>query len=104
MSNMSTAAPTTPCPIIPAAGCDVIHLTIWGAPCWVEYEIEPESGDGWDEPHMPEEVIIMGVVINGVLCNGADVPDDVVDGWVERITAARRRGKAEGRLTFAEAA
>jgi hypothetical protein len=57
----------------PPAGC-AFHTTILGdAEVLVEYEFEPESGDGFNEPHESASVTVLQLLINGKWCDAEDI-------------------------------
>jgi hypothetical protein len=76
----------------PQRGCQ-FHTTILGdAEVLVEYEYEPASGDGWNEPHEPATVTVLQLFINGKWCDASDILDE---DRIEKIEVEIVEGMAE---------
>lgn len=70
----------------PARGCHFLHSYFGAASVVVEYEIEPASGDGWNEPRYEAEVTILRVLLNGVWCDAEDVASERTrQRWAEEV-------------------
>ena len=67
-----------------ASGCGLQQVHLGDADVWVEYEYEPASGDGWDEPREEATVTVIGVFLNGVMCS-ADVAPQMIEEWEVEI-------------------
>ena len=68
-----------------AAGCGLHETTLGEAAVWVEYEYEPASGDGWNEPREQATVSVTGVLINGKLCKAQDVAPHMLEEWAVEV-------------------
>ena len=67
----------------PQNGCFYTECHLGDADVLVEYEHEPSSGDGWNEPRYEESITPIQALINGVWvdCNGFD--SDVIERWTQ---------------------
>lgn len=64
-------------------GCVIERMVLGDADVLVEFECEPASGDGWNEPRYEASVEAIQVYINGAWCDIADVGcEDAADRWV----------------------
>lgn len=72
----------------PSGGCHHAELYLGNSRVLVEFEAEPASGDGWNEPRHEATVAPLRVLINGVWndCNRV-VPEVVIERWTETILA-----------------
>ena len=65
-----------------ARGCSLAYLTFGPLEVAVEYEFEPASGDGWNEPRYEASVSVLRVYLNGCWCDAADVASaDQITKW-----------------------
>lgn len=88
--------------VMPQAGCQVERMTLGSADVLVEFECEPESGDGWNEPHYDASVIPLQVFINGAWCDIGDVvPEATATAWSVEV---QQRWADEADAAKAEAA
>ena len=70
------------------AGCYHATLPLGAASVLVEFEHEPEEGDGWNEPHHNETVAVLRVFLNGVWCDAQDcIPEAVIERWEASLLA-----------------
>lgn len=70
----------------PQRGTQHAWLLLAEAEVLVEYEVEPEEGDGWHEPHHPEQINILGVFINGHWLDASEcIPEPVLDRWRDQL-------------------
>lgn len=82
----------------PARGCHFLHSYFGAASVVVEYEVEPASGDNWNEPRYEAEVTILRVLLNGVWCDAEDVASERTrQRWAEEVfeSIADERAAAE---------
>lgn len=88
----------------PARGCHFLHSYFGAASVVVEYEIEPASGDGWNEPRYEAEVTILRVLLNGVWCDAEDVASEKTrQRWAEEVFESIADEKAADAESEAEA-
>lgn len=88
--------------VMPQNGCLIERMTLGDSDVLVEFECEPASGDGWDEPRVESSVEAIQVYINGSWLDIGDVvPESVADGWVEK---AQERWQDEADAARIEAA
>ncbi len=65
-----------------ARGCHLAYLVFGPLEVAVEYEFEPASGDGWNEPRYEASVSVLRVYLNGYWCDAADVASgDQITKW-----------------------
>ena len=65
-----------------ARGCSLAYLVFGPLEVAVEYEFEPASGDGWNEPRYEASVSVLRVYLNGCWCDAADVASaDQITKW-----------------------
>ena len=65
-----------------ARGCHLAYLVFGPLEVAVEYEFEPASGDGWNEPRYEASVSVLRVYLNGCWCDAADVASgDQITKW-----------------------
>lgn len=65
-----------------ARGCSLAYLVFGPLEVAVEYEFEPASGDGWNEPRYEASVSVLRVYLNGCWCDAADVAsEDQITKW-----------------------
>jgi len=65
-----------------ARGCSLAYLVFGPLEVAVEYEFEPASGDGWNEPRYEASVSVLRVYLNGCWCDAADVAsEDQISKW-----------------------
>lgn len=57
----------------PQRGCSFHTTTLGDADVLCEYEFEPASGDGWNEPREPATVTLIQLFINGKWCDAEDI-------------------------------
>lgn len=57
----------------PQSGCEFHRTIIGDAEVLCEYEYEPASGDGWNEPREPATVTLIQILVNGKWCDAEDV-------------------------------
>lgn len=70
----------------PSSGCRIAYLPFGPLRVAVEYEAEPEEGDGWNEPHYPASVAVLAVYLNGQWCRADDVATaEQIEAWQEQI-------------------
>lgn len=70
----------------PARGCAFHESNLGAAHVLIEYEVEPASGDGWNEPRYEAQVTVLRVFINGQWCDAEDVASDAtIERWTEEI-------------------
>jgi len=74
--------------LTPQAGCGLHQCILGDADVWVEYEYEPASGDGWNEPREEASVNVICVLINGVMCDAQDVAPHRCEEWAVEIMEA----------------
>ena len=74
--------------LMPRPGCGLHQTSLDDAEVWIEYEYEPASGDGWNEPREEASVTVIGILINGVMCDAQDVAPHMVDEWSVEIMEA----------------
>lgn len=90
--------------LTPQAGC-ALHQTSWGdATVWVELEIQPEEGDGWNEPHHDESVRVIGILVNGRMCDADLADEDTQERWVQEWLDERRIESEQWAIEQREAA
>lgn len=78
-----------------ARGCYISTQTFGAASVEVEYEGEPASGDGWNEPRQKASVDVLRVFLNGVWCDVQDtVPDATIERWEQAILDASEEVEA----------
>lgn len=71
-------------------GCGHQRMILGDAEVLVEFEFEPEDGDGWELPHTPAAFTVIGVLINGVWCSAEDVvPASVIERWEVQLMEER---------------
>ncbi len=69
-----------------ARGCSLAYLVFGPLEVAVEYEFEPASGDGWNEPRYEASVSVLRVYLNGYWCDADDVAsEDQIRRWEERL-------------------
>lgn len=69
-----------------ARGCSLAYLVFGPLEVAVEYEFEPASGDGWNEPRYEASVSVLRVYLNGYWCDAEDVAsEDQIMRWEERL-------------------
>ena len=65
-----------------ARGCSLAYLVFGPLEVAVEYEFEPASGDGWNEPRYEASVSVLRVYLNGHWCDATDVASaDQISKW-----------------------
>ena len=65
-----------------ARGCSLAYLVFGPLEVAVEYEFEPASGDGWNEPRYEASVSVRRVYLNGHWCDAQDVASaDQISKW-----------------------
>ena len=65
-----------------ARGCSLAYLVFGPLEVAVEYEFEPASGDGWNEPRYEASVSVRRVYLNGHWCDAQDVASaDQITKW-----------------------
>ena len=65
-----------------ARGCSLAYLVFGPLEVAVEYEFEPASGDGWNEPRYEASVSVLRVYLNGCWCDAEDVASaDQIAKW-----------------------
>lgn len=70
--------------------CGHARMTLGDATVLVEFEFEPEDGDGWNLPHTPASFTVNGVLINGAWCDPQDVvPASVIERWEVQLMEDR---------------
>ena len=70
----------------PQRGCQFAKLTLGEADVLVEYEVDGEEGDGWNEPYYPATLAIIQVLINGVWVDAEDTfAGHVITKWEAEI-------------------
>jgi len=74
--------------LTPQIGCGLQEATLGDAKVWIEYEYEPASGDGFNEPREEASVTVIGVLINGTMCDAQDVAPHMLDEWSVEVMAA----------------
>ncbi len=67
----------------------------------VEYEVQPEEGDGWNEPHYPEEINVLRAFINGHWIEADVFSQTVID---RRLDAIRERRDEQAQVAADDAA
>lgn len=70
-------------------GCKLTWLVMGDIEVPVEYEHEPASGDGWDEPRLEEQFTLLRAYLNG---RWNDVEDVIPGPVLERWTAGLYEG------------
>lgn len=93
----------------PAAGMCVVPVRIGGACVPVEFEHEPEEGDGWNEPLEPELAIASRVAIGGRWVDIDDLawelePDRLSRSALAAVEAQRRDAALDTALAAREVA
>lgn len=87
--------------LTPQPGC-VLHEVMWGdAYVWIELEVEPETGDGWNEPYCPESVRVIGILINGVMCSADLADEDTQARWIADWMAEREADRTDQQVEAA---
>lgn len=72
--------------VMPQTGCVIERMTLGDADVLVEFECEPASGDGWNEPRHQASVEAIAVYINGAWCDISDIGcEDAADRWVVEV-------------------
>ena len=74
--------------LTPQNGCGLHQTSLGDAEVWIEYEYEPASGDGWNEPREEASVTVIGILINGCMCDASDVAPHMLDEWSVEIMEA----------------
>lgn len=65
----------------PQSGCTLRHLTLDDAEVVVEFEHEPEDGDGWNEPHHAATTTAIQVLVNGCWIPTDLFAPEVIERW-----------------------
>lgn len=72
----------------PASGCHISEQRLGTISVQVEFEGEPASGDGWNEPRHEIEIVVTRVFLHGTWQDAQDVvPQAVIDRWEAAICA-----------------
>lgn len=67
-------------------GCAIEVMDLGNTSAPVEFEVQPASGDGFEEPRFDGSVTPVQVYLNGRWCDIADaVPEEACDRWVEEV-------------------
>lgn len=91
----------------PQAGCYFAEKFLGDAPVLIEFEVEPASGDGWNEPRHEAEVHVLQVLVNGVWIETDLIDPSTVERWetelLQAADEARQWAKDEAAEARAEA-
>jgi hypothetical protein len=68
----------------PQSGCFHVPCFLDDAEVLVEFEYQPEEGDGWNEPHYDESVTVLCALVNGVWVDADQFADAVHEAWIQR--------------------
>ena len=78
----------------PASGCHMSEQLLGGACVQVEFEAEPASGDGINEPRHELSIAVTRVFLNGYwICAEDCIDAGVIERWEANILADAERAK-----------
>jgi len=87
----------------PQAGCFFSEKFLGEATVLIEFEAEPASGDGWNEPRREAEVHVLQVLVNGAWIDADLIDPSTVERWETEMLEAADEAREQAKIEAAEA-